>query len=282
VTLRRALLLLLTVFLTAPATAQQPAPAVDLALVLAVDASGSVDRVRFELQKQGYVAAFRHPRVIAAIQSGPNQSIAVVMMQWTGPALQVIAVPWTRISDAASANAFADAVAAAPRALFGGGTSISGAIDTGRALLFDNPYRASRRVIDVSGDGANNRGRPAALARDEAVRDGIGINGLPILALEPDLDRYYQQNVIGGPGAFVVVAKDFETFGKAILKKLIAEIAGANPTVIPGRAEGASPESQATRLWQIPRGQCSHARAVAMDSGPSPSDCPGMTNGYFN
>jgi hypothetical protein len=167
--------------------------------------------------------------VIGAIQSGPAQSIAVIMMQWTGPALQVIAVPWTRISDAASANAFADAIAAAPRALFGGGTSISGAIDTSMALLFDNPYRAARRVIDVSGDGANNRGRPASAARDEAIAKGVGINGLPILSIEPDLDDYYRDNVIGGPGAFVIAAKDFETFGEAILKKLIAEIANAPP-----------------------------------------------------
>ena len=202
---------------------------VDLALVLAVDASGSVDQVRFELQKQGYVAAFRHPRVIGAIQSGPTHSIAVIMKQWTGPALQVIAVPWTKISDAASANAFADAIAAAPRALFGGGTSISGAIDTGMALLFDNPYRATRRVIDISGDGSNNRGRLVTQARDEAVLAGVGINGLPILVLEPDLDRYFEQNVIGGPGAFVIAAKDFATFGDAILKKLIAEIANVPP-----------------------------------------------------
>jgi hypothetical protein len=167
--------------------------------------------------------------VTAAISSGPTQSIAVVMIQWTGPALQVIAVPWTKISDAASASAFADRIAAAPRALFGGGTSISGAIDTGIALLFDNPYRATRRVIDISGDGANNRGRLVNQARDEAVRAGVGINGLPILALEPDLDRYYEQNVIGGPGAFVIAAKDFNTFGDAILKKLIAEIADLPP-----------------------------------------------------
>src|SRR6266446_4726025 len=116
-------LAVLAISFVAPAPAQSP-QAVDLALVLAVDASGSVDRVRFELQKQGYVAAFRHPRVIGAIQSGPSQAIAVIMVQWTGPALQVIAVPWTRITDAASANAFADAIANAPRALFGGGTSI--------------------------------------------------------------------------------------------------------------------------------------------------------------
>jgi hypothetical protein len=223
--------LALAVFLfAAPAAAQrEPGQSVDLALVLAVDASGSVDRVRFELQKQGYVAAFRHPRVIGAIQSGPAGAIAVIMMQWTGPALQVTAVPWTKISDAASANAFADAIERAPRALFGGGTSISGAIDTSIALLFDNPFRAARRVIDISGDGANNRGRSVNQARDEAIAKGVGINGLPILALEPYLDRYYQDNVIGGPGAFVIAARDYETFGDAILKKLIAEIAALKP-----------------------------------------------------
>jgi hypothetical protein len=221
-----------------PASAQSNA--VDLALVLAVDASGSVDQTRFELQKQGYAAAFRHPRVIGAIQSGPTQSIAVIVMQWTGPALQVTAVPWTRLSDAASANAFADAIAKSPRALFGGGTSISGAIDTAMALLFDNPYRAARRIVDISGDGANNRGRPASLARDEAVRAGVGINGLPILTLEPDLDRYYEQNVIGGPGAFVIAAKSYETFADAILKKLIAEIANVPPSTTQASVPGAS------------------------------------------
>jgi Protein of unknown function (DUF1194) len=221
---------LLLILLAAPAAAQRESgQPVDLALVLAVDASGSVDQVRFELQKQGYVAAFRHPRVIGAIQSGPSQSIAVIVMQWTGPALQVTAVPWTRISDAASANAFADAMARSPRALFGGGTSISGAIDTSMALLFDNPYRAARRVIDISGDGSNNRGRSVNQARDEAIAKGVGINGLPILTLEPDLDRYYRDNVIGGPGAFVIAAKDYETFADAILKKLIAEIAAVEP-----------------------------------------------------
>jgi len=229
----RALALLVLSFIVGPAAAQREGgQPVDLALVLAVDASGSVDRVRFELQKQGYVAAFRHPRVIGAIETGPHQAIAVIMMQWTGPALQVIAVPWTRISDAASANAFADRIARAPRALFGGGTSISGAIDTSMALLFDNPYKASRRVIDISGDGSNNRGRSVREARDEAVAKGVGINGLPILALEPDLDVYYRANVIGGPGAFVIAAQDFDTFGEAILKKLIAEIADTRPTQV--------------------------------------------------
>jgi hypothetical protein len=110
-------------------------------------------------------------------------------------------------------------------------------------LLFDNPYRAARRVIDISGDGSNNRGRSVNQARDEATARGVGINGLPILALEPNLDHYFRDNVIGGPGAFMIAAKDFETFGEAILKKLIAEIAGIAPDVVPGaRVEARAPE----------------------------------------
>ena len=198
---------------------------VDLALVLAVDASGSVDAVRFDLQKRGYVAAFRHARVLQAIRSGAHQAIAVTMLQWTGPSLHVQVVDWTRIGSEESTAAFAAAIERAPRRLFGGGTSISGAVDYGSTLFASSLFHASRRVIDVSGDGSNNRGRPAALARDEAVAAGIAINGLPILALEPDLDRYYYNNVIGGPGAFVVPAQDYETFADAVLKKLITEIA---------------------------------------------------------
>ncbi len=197
----------------------------DLQLVLAVDASGSVDQVRFELQKRGYVAAFRHARVLQAIRAGPNRAIAVTMVQWTGPALQVQVVGWALVGDEESAATFADAIERAPRQLFGGGTSISGAIDHAATLFATSPFQASRRVIDVSGDGANNRGRSVTLARDAAVAAGIGINGLPILALEPDLDRYYYENVIGGPGAFVIAAQNYETFADAILKKLIAEIA---------------------------------------------------------
>jgi len=204
-------------------------PQIDLALVLAVDASGSVDQRRFELQKQGYVAAFRNPRVLNAIRSGSNQSIAVTMFQWTGPRLQIQVVPWTVIKDGASADAFAAAIEAVPRRLFGGGTSISGAIDYGRLLLMQAPVEPSRRVIDVSGDGSNNSGRPVTLARDEAARDGIGVNGLPILSIEPGLDRYYKDYVIGGPGAFMVPADSYETFADAILKKLITEIAARKP-----------------------------------------------------
>ncbi|HXW24641.1 MAG TPA: DUF1194 domain-containing protein [Xanthobacteraceae bacterium] len=205
-----------------PARAQTP---VDLQLVLAVDVSGSVNQIRFELQRDGYVAAFRNARVLDTIRSGPHQAIAVTMVQWTGPALQVHVVPWSRISGAASAETFAAAVGAAPRQLFGGGTSISGAIDYAVSLMAASPFRGKRRVIDISGDGSNNRGRLVNLARDEAVAADIGINGLPILALEPDLDEYYEHNVIGGPGAFVIAAKSYEAFADAILKKLITEIA---------------------------------------------------------
>jgi hypothetical protein len=199
--------------------------AVDVQLVLAVDASGSVDQVRFDLQKRGYVAAFRHARVLQAIRSGPHQAIAVTMVQWTGPMMQVQVAEWSAVGDEQTAAAFAATIERVPRQLFGGGTSISGAIDHALTLFPRSPFRASRRVIDVSGDGSNNRGRPVTLARDEAVAAGIGINGLPILALEPDLDRYYYDSVIGGPGAFMVPAQNYETFGDAILKKLITEIA---------------------------------------------------------
>jgi len=203
---------------------------VDLQLVLAVDASGSVNQRRFELQKQGYAAAFRNPRVLNAIRSGMSQAIAVTMIQWTGPRLQIHVVPWMVVKDQISAEALAATIEATPRRLFGGGTSISGAIDYSRLVLAQSPFKATRRTIDVSGDGANNIGRPAEFARDEAVRDGITINGLPILSVEPDLDTYYFNSVIGGPGAVMIPAENYESFAEAILKKLIIEIAATDQT----------------------------------------------------
>jgi hypothetical protein len=199
--------------------------AVDMELLLAVDASGSVDATRFELQRKGYVAAFRSPQVLQAIAGGGKQSIAVSMLQWTGPQMQAEIVPWALIKDQASAKSVAALIETTPRKLFGGGTSISGALDTAMKWFRQSPFRGERRVIDVSGDGSNNRGRSVTKARDEAVAADIVINGLPILAWEPDLDYYYKQNVIGGPGAFMIVAKDFDTFADAILKKMIIEIA---------------------------------------------------------
>lgn len=215
---------LLAVLVSSSRVAQ--ADTVDLRLVLAVDASGSVNETRFELQRQGYAAAFRHPRVLRAIQSGAHGRIAVTMMQWTGPALQVQVVPWSVIATNQDMHAFADAIDTATRRLFSGGTSISGAIDYGAKLLAESPHSALRSIIDVSGDGRNNRGRAASQARDEAVASGIVINGLPILELDPGLDEHYLNNVVGGPNSFMVPAQTFAEFADAILKKLIIEIAG--------------------------------------------------------
>jgi hypothetical protein len=210
----------------APASAQT---AVDLQLVLAVDVSGSVNAQRFELQKMGYVAAFQNRRVLNAILGGRNQSIAVTLAQWSGPFLQAQVVPWTALKDEGSVKAFAGAIESAPRMMYGGGTSLSGAIDYATTLFAQGGYKAERRVIDISGDGSNNRGRSVTAARDEAVSAGFVINGLPILAFEPFLDQYFNDYVIGGPGAFMIAAKSFETFAEAILMKLIIEIADLRP-----------------------------------------------------
>jgi Protein of unknown function (DUF1194) len=151
------------------------------------------------------------------------------MTQWSGPFLQSQVVPWTVLKDESSVKGFAGAIESAPRMMYGGGTSISGAIDQAVTLFPQAQYKAERRVIDVSGDGSNNRGRSVTDARDEAVNAGVVINGLPILAFEPYLDQYFKDYVIGGPGAFMIAAKSFETFAEAILMKLIIEIANLSP-----------------------------------------------------
>jgi hypothetical protein len=204
---------------------------VDLQLILAVDASGSVSQGRFELQKRGYVEALRNPRVLQAIQSGASQSIAVSMVQWTGPSLHVLALDWMEIHDAASAEAAAKSIEDFPRRLFGGGTSISGMIDFGMTLFARSPFGGERRVIDISGDGANNSGRPVDEARDDAVDAGVVINGLPILNIEPNLDVHYREHVIGGSGAFMVAISSYDSFADAILRKLISEIAAAGSRI---------------------------------------------------
>jgi hypothetical protein len=211
---------------------------VDLELILAVDVSGSVSDERFKLQQKGYADAFRNYRVLEAIQAGPAHAIAVTVTQWTGPGQEAQVVPWMIVSDEASMVALAEAIERTTRQLYGGGTSISGAIDHAVSLFPESGVKSERLVIDISGDGANNRGRPAADARDDAVRQGITINGLPILALEPGLDQYYVSNVIGGPNAFAIVAESYDTFSEAVLKKLITEIAGTEPEPPdPNRAE---------------------------------------------
>jgi len=233
-----ALLVFAPIFSGPGARAQAPAsgPPVDLALVLAVDASGSVNQTRFDLQKHGYAQAFRSREVIEAIGAGADHAIAVAMVQWTGPSLHVQVVDWTRVSDTASAQALADAIDASRRNLYGGGTSLSGAIDTGAAVLAASPFHATRRIIDISGDGSNNAGRLAETARDEAVKQGIVINGLPITWIEPGLDAYYRNSVVGGPGAFVISIDSYDNFADAILHKLVTEISGIAPPSLASNA----------------------------------------------
>lgn len=221
----------------APTRAQSPGP-VDLLLVLAVDVSRSVDEDEARLQREGYRAAIVDPRVVDAITRGMIGAIGVAYVEWAGLEYQRLLLPWTRIASQADAHLWADRLAEAPRASLSW-TSISAAIDFSRRVLAEAPFEATRRVIDVSGDGVNNSGRAVERARDEAVADGIVINGLPIVNDRPTfgrappipLDLYFEASVIGGAGAFMVVAEDFEAFGQAVRRKLIREIAdlGATP-----------------------------------------------------
>jgi hypothetical protein len=221
--------------------AARAAEEVDLLLVLSSDVSRSVDAPKFKLQRDGYAAAIINPRVIQAIRSGALGKIAVSFVEWSGVGAQKIVIDWTIIRDEATAKDFSAQVIEAPRA-FADRTSISGGIDFAMAQLARAPYQSSRRTIDVSGDGTNNSGRDVVDARDEALAKGVTINGLVILSERPmswnadhtnppgGLDNYYRNNVIGGPGAFVMVAENFSSFGQAILNKLIAEIATVQGT----------------------------------------------------
>ena len=209
---------------------------VDLLLVLAADISRSMDEAKFQLQRSGYAAAFSNPQVIEAIRAGPSGRIALTFIEWSGPLSQQIVVDWTLINNDRMAHEFSDRIVEAPRA-FADSTSISGGIAFAMAQLERAPYQAHRRIIDVSGDGDNNGGRPVTAARDEAVAKGITINGLVILTEPPSLSysnhtnppsglaNYYRDNVIGGPGAFVMVAESPHSFGNILIKKVIAELA---------------------------------------------------------
>jgi hypothetical protein len=209
---------------------------VDLLLVLAADVSRSVDSQKFQLQREGYAAALADPRVIDAIQSGRRGRIGVLFLEWSGFGNQKVVIDWTVVDGPKAAQAFGDRLLESPRS-FADRTSISGGIDAAVAQLARAPFEAQRRTIDVSGDGTNNAGRDVGLARDEALALGISINGLVILSDTPlpwnpehtnppgGLTKYYRDNVIGGPGSFALEAKDFNSFGEAIVKKMIAEIA---------------------------------------------------------
>jgi Protein of unknown function (DUF1194) len=207
---------------------------VDLALVIAVDISYSMDPDELTLQRQGFAEAFRAPVVHDAIRSGMLGRIAVVYFEWAGSYDQRVMVPWTVIDNPDAAFGFADKVAAVPvrRAQR---TSISGAIEFGVKLLAQSGVDAQRRVIDISGDGANNQGRAVTEVRDEALAQGITINGLPLMLKRPgyldipDLDLYYRDCVIGGVGHFMEPVRDREHFKQAIRTKIIREIADLAP-----------------------------------------------------
>lgn len=225
--LRKVFLLCCLLLPAAPARAET----VDLLLAIAVDVSRSVDAIRAAMQRDGYMNALRNPSVVRAATSGQHGRIAVVYFEWAGESLQRVVVPWTVIRSQADADAFTDELAKNPPVSWSR-TSISGAIDYAVGLFEASPHKAPRRVLDVSGDGSNNHGRSVTAARDEAVAKGIVINGLPVINdrpnyMERDLDLYYEANVIGGPGAFMTVARSFNDFGSAILSKLIREIAEA-------------------------------------------------------
>lgn len=219
---------------------------VDLELALAIDVSGSVDFEEARLQREGYIAAFRNPRVIRAIRGGPYGRIAVLYYEWAGFGHMRVIVPWTLVDSEQASFAVADALGRDPPQT-ARRTAIAAAIDFGAASFDNNGFEGRRRVIDISGDGPNNWGDPVTEARDRAVRKGVTINGLPILddthslgglPPTPNLDIYYQNCVIGGPGSFVVVARDFRSFADAVLRKMVLEIAGLRPTA-PAIARGA-------------------------------------------
>lgn len=203
------------------AQAQQ---AVDLVLVLAIDCSYSVDAREYNLQVGGLAAAVRHADVVEAIGAGPYGAVSIAVVQWSSEASQVLALPHTIVRGAETAADTADIIADLPRLAADGATSISAALDFSSRVAFNAPYPATRYVIDVSGDGRNNNGPALPPARDAAIALGITVNGLAILDEWPTLDIYFRRELIGGPGAFVVAADDYDGYREAILRKLLREI----------------------------------------------------------
>ncbi len=230
-------LIVLVSLLTVPARAGQP---VELELMLAVDASSSVDDGEFELQMRGLAEAFRDPAVQTAIRDAGGNGVAVALMQWSDGVRQEMPVDWTLLRDSESAIVFADRIAATGRQIPGGGTAIYGAVNFSIHALDRNGFDGRRRVIDISGDGRSDLMVPTLAARNLAVARGISINGLAILNDYPTLDRYYRRNVIGGAGAFVMTATDYKSFAAAIMAKLIREITQAPIAKGPSSSEPAA------------------------------------------
>lgn len=228
--------LLAALAVTAPARAGN----VDLLLVLAADVSRSIDDGEFALQRKGYAAALGDPRVLKAITGGPNRSIALTFIEWSGADEQQTVVDWTTLHDGEDAAVIAAQILSAPRS-FLARTAIGAAVDYSLERIAAAPMASERKVIDISGDGTSNAGRPITEARDEAVAKGVTINGLAIINTQTapgftmhtqppgGLPNYYKENVIGGPSAFLLVVENFETFADAMTRKLVSEIA-----IVPG------------------------------------------------
>lgn len=248
--------------LAVPATprAAEPLTPVDLELVLAVDVSGSIDDDEALLQREGYINAFRHPDLVRAIQGGMLGRIAVAYYEWAGFGHIRMIADWTLIEDSETALAFVASLTREPPQT-ARRTAISAAIEFAVPYFARNRFDGTRRVVDISGDGPNNWGIPVIIARDKAVAAGVTINGLPIMngrdgpsgwPQMPDLDLYYRDCVIGGPGAFLVVADSFEDFATAIRRKLIMEIARhMTPTRLePAAARSAPPCDIGEQRWR--------------------------------
>ena len=235
-------------------------PTVDVELVLAVDVSYSMDMDELALQREGYAQAIISKEFLQALKSGPHGRISITYFEWAASTDQKIIIPWRVIDGPETADAVANEIVKTPirRA---SRTSISGAINFAMPLFDENPHRGLRRVIDISGDGPNNNGAPVVIARDAAVEKGIVINGLPIMVKEPsystmdidNLDLYYEDCVIGGPGSFVVTIKDRDKFKEAIRTKLLLEIAGRTPErpVVPAAGREARVNCMiGEKIWQ--------------------------------
>src|SRR5215469_5019477 len=235
--MRSALLGLLSAVLLLGGASGAKADSVDLQLVLTSDVSRSIDNEKFTLEREGYAAALESPQVLNAIRSGPIGAIAVSFVEWSSVGEQKVVVDWSVIRDGEGAAVVAAQIRAAPRS-FVGHTSISDGLDFAVKRFEVSGMTSQRRVIDVAGDGTNNSGRPISDARDDAVAKGIVVNGLAIINLNPNfgfiahtqppggLPAYYKENVIGGPGSFVLQIDDFESFADAMVQKLITEISG--------------------------------------------------------
>ncbi|HXC91324.1 MAG TPA: DUF1194 domain-containing protein [Stellaceae bacterium] len=218
------------------------AAGVELTVVLAADVSRSVDDGEFELQRKGYAAALTDPRVLKAVHATKSGAVGVCFIEWSGEDDQRIVLPWTEIRDEEDGGGAAAAILKAPRS-FTGRTSISAAIEYAMAYFGKATWPAARRIIDISGDGTSNAGPPLTEARDQAIAAGVTINGLAIINNKPNLGysahtnppgglpNYYRQNVVGGPNAFLIVVKDFNSFADAMANKLTKEInvAAASP-----------------------------------------------------